>query len=108
MRFTAGDGAAVDISEGFEFALLESLVVKEAAFQAATAIAARARATAPVLSGSYRASIGVEAFKTGARVVSNDPVAHILEFGAPHRGLPARDIFHNAALALGFTFRGHG
>lgn len=102
--FSSANGS-VSIADNFEFALLDSLPVKEAAFQAATAIADNARATAPVREGTYQGSIGVEAFRGGARVVSDDPVARLLEFGAPHRGLPARYIFRNAAAALGFKFR---
>ncbi len=105
-------GGSVNLSSDLEGLLLENITVQEAALHAAIAIAERARADAPVLSGTYKASIGVERFRGGARVVSDDPVAHLLEFGAPHRTrggtLPARYIFRNAAASLGYTFRTRG
>jgi hypothetical protein len=107
MLFQSAAGS-VNIAEGFELALLENLTVQEAALQAATAIAQRARETAPVDTGTYRDSIVVERFRGGARVVSDDPVGHLLEFGAPHRSLPARYVFRNAAAGLGFRFRTSG
>lgn len=105
MRFGGADGL-VELSGDFDFAILERVEVKEACFQAATAIAAVARSNAPVASGAYRASIGVEATRHGARVVADCPEASFVEFGVPHHGIPGRYVFHQAAASLGFKFGG--
>ncbi len=98
---------SVTINDAFDAALIENVAVKEGAFRAATAIAARIRQMAPVRTGTYLASIGVQEFRGGARVISTDPIAHILEFGAPNRGIVGRFFFHRAAESLGFKFKAH-
>lgn len=73
--------------------------------EAATAIAERARETAPVVSGAYRAGIMVQPFRGGARVLAVDLKSCWIEFGIPSKGVRPQFILRNAAQALGFTFK---
>lgn len=77
--------------------------MRKAARAAAEKIAEDARSSAPVLTGKYRDSFKVSTqrdsrgrFSRGAVVSNDDPIAHIIEFGAPGRNLPARWILRQA------------
>ena len=74
----------------------------------AQAIAAAARADAPVVSGAYAA--GISAMKTphGARVLASDNKSSWIEFGIPSQNQPPQFILRRAVDSLGLKFKkGH-
>lgn len=85
-------------------------VVHSRAFVVAAAIAEVAAGTAPVQTGAYKAGIGAEETKRGARVIAKDPKSAWIEFGEPGINVPAKFNLRNAAVALGYDFikTGHG
>lgn len=95
----------VTIKPGWEKEFATSSDIVNACEAAAKQIASTARATAPVLTGRYVASIQVERFRSGARVVARAPEAGVIEFGSPTQNRPGRWVFRRAAEALGFKFR---
>lgn len=64
-----------------------------------------ARTTAPRNSGAYAASIAVEKFRSGARVVARVPYAGNIEFGSVGGSRSGRWIFYRAAQSLGLKFK---
>lgn len=68
-------------------------------------VAEVARATAPHDSGEYAASIAVERFKSGARVVAKTPYAGQIEFGSKNTSRTGQWILYRAAQSLGLKFR---
>lgn len=63
-----------------------------------------ARATAPRSSGNYAASIVVQRFRNGARVLARAPYAAKVEFGLPGRR-EGQWVFYRAARSLGLNFK---
>ena len=93
------------LTSGIEAALLESVIQGGVAMEIATAIAAEARATAPVVTGNYRDGIVVQATKHGARVLASDQKSTWVEFGIPSRGVAPQFVLRNAAESLGYKFK---
>lgn len=81
--------------------------LRDAARVVAVKIADDARSSAPVVSGKYRDSFEVRNTRAGAEVINSDPVAHILEFGAPGRNLPARWLLRQAGARSGLDWKKH-
>ena len=87
----------------------------DSALAVAEKIAAVARATAPVGSGSYAAGITVQPFRGGARVFATDPKSAWVEFGVPGHldwgetvdPIPATHNLRRAAESLGLSFKTH-
>ena len=99
------DDIEIHVDPQIEVHLRRLSAVEEATMEVAKKIAERARDTAPVASGAYKASIKVEDFRGGARVIATDPKSAWIEFGAPARGVAARFVLRNAAASLGFKFK---
>lgn len=75
-------GIEVKLDHGEMHDLLTGPEIESALREIAEKAAARARATAPVLTGAYRDSIRVESDetdRTAVRVVAHDPKATIIE-----------------------------
>ncbi len=66
----------------FEDELKRSVAHRVRMREAAERGADASRAAAPVRTGHYRDSIRVEPTPTGARVVSDDPAANVIEWGS--------------------------
>lgn len=75
---------------------------------AAAAVAAAARALAPVAEGNYLDGITVQQTKAGARVLASDQKSAWIEFGIPSRGIPARFVLRRAVEAVGLKFKKRG
>lgn len=95
----------VKIYENFELEVTTWKEVTEHCEKIAQEIATVARATAPRDSGAYAASIEVERFKSGARVISKVPYAGQIEFGPADGSKLGKWIFYLAASSLGLKFR---
>ena len=99
------DDIELHIDPELEMNLHKMPAIEVAAFEAATKIADRARDTAPVVTGRYKAGIKVERFRGGARVLATDQKSSWVEFGNPKKHIPAQFILRNAAASLGFKFK---
>lgn len=95
----------VNIDSNFELEASGYRGVVDECEQVAQKIADVARATAPRQSGAYAASIGVEKFRSGARVIARVPYAGTVEFGSAGGARSGRWIFYRAAQSLGLKFR---
>jgi hypothetical protein len=92
---------------------LDELVAKlpeleSSSHDAALAIAAAARALAPVDQGNYIDGIVTQKTPSGTRVVATDQKSAWIEFGVPSRGIPARFILRRAVEAVGLKFKKRG
>lgn len=82
--------------------------VKSSSHDAAQAIAAAARAIAPVDEGNYVDGIVTQSTPAGTRVLATDQKSAWIEFGIPSRGIPARFVLRRAVEAVGLSFKKRG
>lgn len=95
----------VDIYSNFELEASGYKEVVDECEKVAQSVADVARVEAPRESGAYAASIAVEKFRSGARVVARAPYAGNIEFGSADGSRPGRWVFYRAAQSLGLKFR---
>jgi hypothetical protein len=99
---------SVDLDPDLDEKLNKMIAEGGKPLEVAEAIAAAARADAPVVSGLYQA--GISAMKTphGARVIASDNKSSWIEFGIPSRNVPPQFILRRAVDSLGLKFKkGH-
>jgi hypothetical protein len=84
-----------------------SAMISVPTMQAALAIAAEARANAPIDTGDYRDGIIAEQNGQSAKVRATDYKSAWIEFGTPgsDQPQPAHWVLRNAAEQLGYKFR---
>lgn len=100
---------SVEIDPGLDAKVAEMVAKGEKSMEIAKAIAAAARADAPVVSGLYRDGISAEKTPHGARVVASDNKSSWVEFGIPSHNQPPQFILRRAVDSLGLKFvKGHG
>jgi hypothetical protein len=95
----------VNINSNFELEASGYKGVVDECESIAQQVADVARVTAPRNSGAYAASIGVEKFRSGARVVARVPYAGNIEFGTVGASRSGKWVFYRAAKSLGLKFK---
>ena len=84
---------------------VKDLIAKgEKPLEIAEAIAAAARADAPVVTGAYAAGISAHKTPHGARVIASDNKSSWIEFGIPSQNQPPQFILRRAVDSLGLKF----
>ena len=100
---------SVDLDPDLDEKLNKMIAEGGKPLEIAEAIAAAARADAPVVSGAYAAGITAAKTPHGARVIASDNKSRWIEFGIPSQNQPPQFILRRAVDSLGLKFKkGHG
>ena len=100
---------SVDIDPDLDEKLKDLIAKGDKPIEIAEAIAAAARADAPVVTGAYAAGISAQKTPHGARVIASDNKSSWIEFGIPSQNQPPQFVLRRAVDSLGLKFKkGHG
>jgi hypothetical protein len=105
---TGREQESVNIDPNLDDKVNKMIAEGDKPLEVAEAIAAAARADAPVVTGAYAAGISAEKTPHGARVIASDNKSSWIEFGIPSQNQPPQFILRRAVDSLGLKFKkGH-